>query len=392
MNNRTLRSTNKRASTSEIHKLPDNSVYIGELPKGCSFCGTGEKMVLLITGKCMKHCFYCPLSIKKRGKSVIYANELKVKSLDQIIGEAKAISAKGTGVTGGDPMFVPELTLEAIQLLKDSFGDKHHIHLYTSGGFDKKYIAALASVGLDELRLHPPMATWGRDNIQLEKIIQLALKHNISVGAELPMLPNRNDLMLRFVRYLDRCGAEFLNLNELEFSESNWQKLNKYGYKQKDSISSSVFGSERDALIIINELAKLDDLNLGVHYCSASFKDRQQLTNRLKRRAKNVIRPFELLTDDGTFLLGIVEAKAPESYGMNMKALEIEYNSLKKNYGIPDELINLDIKNKRIEIASWILKELQNDFSKTFKTRIFIIEEYPTADRLEVERIPIDEF
>ena len=32
-----------------IHKLPENSAFIGELPKGCTLCGPGKKMVLLIT-------------------------------------------------------------------------------------------------------------------------------------------------------------------------------------------------------------------------------------------------------------------------------------------------------------------------------------------------------
>ncbi len=122
-------------------------------------------MVLLITGKCIRRCFYCPLSLAKRGKNNIYANELRVDKLDEIVDEASAISAKGTGITGGDPMFVPELTLKAIRLLKDEFGSGHHIHLYTGGNFKPKYIAKLASAGLDELRFHPPRVNWARPDV-----------------------------------------------------------------------------------------------------------------------------------------------------------------------------------------------------------------------------------
>ncbi len=372
----------------KIHKLPENSSFIGKLPEGCKYCGPGQKMVLLITGRCACRCFYCPLSFKKRGKDVIYANELNVTKLDEILLEAKAISAKGTGITGGDPMHRPELTLRAIKLLKKNFGDEHHIHLYTAGKFKPDYITKLASAGLDELRVHPPVHTWKNIRSDFKYLIRSALKTEMLVGSEIPVLPGYENIIFKYIHSLDLLGVNFLNLNELEFSESNWENLHNRGYEQKDQLANTVKDSESLAMKILTELSREHDLEMNIHYCSARFKDRQQLTNRLKRRAKNTKKPYYLLTDDGTFLIGIIEA----SPSRNIKDLLGIRNILLKEYDVPGKLMNLNTNLNRLEVAPWVLEGLRVWLEDKLGERCFIIEEYPTADRLEVERIPLYEF
>jgi hypothetical protein len=187
---------------------------------------------------------------------------------------------------------------------------------------------------------------------------------------------------------LNSIGGEFLNLNELELSESNWIRFKAHGYIQKNPISNSVKGSEEDAFKVLTQLADDSELQLCVHYCSAQFKDRQQLTNRLKRRAKNVKRPLEVMTDEPTFLLGIIEY----SNKTELKELKNLLRNLINNFEIPHELTNFNSKSNRLEIAPWVLDELRSELPKKMQNRCFIIEEYPTADRLEVERIPLREF
>jgi pyruvate formate-lyase activating enzyme-like uncharacterized protein len=59
-------------------------------------------MVLFVTGICNRSCWYCPLSSERRGNDVVFANDRQVSSPDDIVAEAAAMSALGTGITGGN--------------------------------------------------------------------------------------------------------------------------------------------------------------------------------------------------------------------------------------------------------------------------------------------------
>jgi len=348
----------------KLRSMEAGSRYVGTLSKGCKICKEGAKLVLLVTGKCNASCFYCPLSLKKKGRDVIYANELKVRKKEDIIEEAKLIDALGTGVTGGDPLLVLERTIEFITMLKEEFGSEHHIHLYTST-IDSKAFDALETAGLDELRIHPHLSLWKK---MAETGIEDAIEsRKMKIGLEIPALPNKKEEIISLVTYADNVGMDFININELEFSETNWKKLKMKGFEVKDDISSAVAGSEELAL----EILRLD-LSIPRHYCSSSFKDRVQLRNRIMRRAKNIARPGDVITEDGTLLKGIIEGK-------NLKKIR---ELLLEIFEVPDELILIDKEKKRVEIAPWILEEI----STSLPYDCYIIEEYPTADRLEVER------
>ncbi|MCU0861336.1 MAG: hypothetical protein MUE65_03355, partial [Methanomassiliicoccales archaeon] len=61
-------------------------------------------MVLLVTGVCRSGCYYCPLSREKKGREVVFADEMRARSDEDVLSEARSIGARGTGVTGGDPL------------------------------------------------------------------------------------------------------------------------------------------------------------------------------------------------------------------------------------------------------------------------------------------------
>ncbi|MCJ7517453.1 MAG: radical SAM protein, partial [Methanomassiliicoccales archaeon] len=102
----------------KVRSMEARSAYTGRLPRGCVLCRKGAKMVLLVTGKCETGCFYCPLSRKKKGRDVIYADEKRVRNDEDVIGEARSIDAEGTGITGGDPVLVLDRTIRYVTLLK----------------------------------------------------------------------------------------------------------------------------------------------------------------------------------------------------------------------------------------------------------------------------------
>jgi pyruvate formate-lyase activating enzyme-like uncharacterized protein len=354
-----------------IRELENGSLVKGELPDGCKLCGPGRKMVLFVTGLCDARCFYCPLSEHKKNIDVIYADEMPVNSDSDILEEARLIGAMGTGITGGDPLKTVERTAHYIRFLKENFGEKHHIHLYTAT-FDTKKAEILANSGLDELRFHPPAETWGNfERTPLYGKMKEILKLPMHIGVEIPALPDMKSEMMHLIEVADSIGVEFINLNELEFAETNYKALLGRGYEVKDDVSSAAKGSEEVARGIVME----SDVDMTVHYCSASFKDGVQLRNRLRNRAENVAKPYEVPTEDGTIMKGIIYCDDVEDV----------VDILKSEFEVPDELINVDVERSRIEIAPWVLEEIYGELP----CRSYIIEEYPTWDRLEVERIPL---
>jgi hypothetical protein len=324
-------------------------------------------MVLFVTGVCDTGCFYCPVSDEKKGNDVIYANEKLVSRKDDIIAEALSMDATGTGITGGDPLMKMDRTIGIIGMLKERFGDEHHIHLYTST-IDLGKVIELEAAGLDEIRFHPPADTWGC--VAKTGIGDIVAKTEMDVGIEVPAIPDLSAEMETLVADVIGMGIDFININELEFSESNWDMMASREYQLKDDISAAVSGSEELARNIIKKFPKA-----RIHYCSSSFKDSVQLRKRLIRMAERIAGEYGVVTEDGTIIKGLIYADD----------LDVAADLLRSEYDVPDELMFIDTDRKRIEIASWIVEEIASELPY----KCYVIEEYPTADRLEVERTPL---
>jgi len=121
------------------------------------------------------------------------------------------------------------------------------------------------------------------------------------------------------------------------------------------------------------ELLELN-LDTPIHYCSASFKDAIQLRRRIERRARNVAKMYEVITEDGTLLKGVIMAGKEK------------LKEIKEEFEIEDGLIEWDEEKQRIETSPFILEEI----AEYLPYKCYLVEEYPTADRLEVEMIPLN--
>jgi pyruvate formate-lyase activating enzyme-like uncharacterized protein len=327
----------------------------------------GSKMVLFVSGKCATGCFYCPVSNEKKGRDVIYANERMIAADDEIISEAESMDATGTGITGGDPLTNMERTLRMIRMLKEKFGKEHHIHLYTSS-VDLDKALALEAAGLDEIRFHPPIGVW--ENIGATDLAKIISISKMDVGIEVPAIPDHAAELEKLIGDAIAAGVGFVNVNELEFSESNWDMMDARQYELKDELSAAILGSEKLAKHLLKRFHTAD-----IHFCSSSFKDSVQLRKRLIRTAERNAKEYDVVTEDGTVLKGIIYADD----------LEAAAELLRNEYDVPDDLMFIDPVRKRMEIASWIVEEIATELP--FKC--YIVEEYPTADRLEVERVPL---
>jgi uncharacterized protein len=361
----------------------NDSIYTAPLSPACRMCAKGSKMVVLVTGLCSTKCFYCPLSFKKGGTNRIFADEWELENeqdTNKLIREAENIEATGAGITGGDPLIVWKRVKTYITLLKDTFGEKFNIHLYTSALKNADRLPDLISTGLDEVRFHPLHNTWkNMEKSPIKKTIKNIIDTKVDVAIEIPALPKMEQEILSLIIWADLQGVGWINLNELEFSERNCDAFRSKGYLVKNDISAGVKGSEQTAAKVI-KLVQKKDLRIGVHYCSVSFKDGVQLKNRIKRRAQHVAKPYDVITKDGTLIKGAV-------YTSDIPLRRLA-TFLQETYHVPSHLLFIDLEKKRIELAAWLLKKIAAKLTKQ-GCRCFIVEEYPTADRLEVERTPL---
>ncbi len=324
-------------------------------------------MVLFVTGLCSFHCFYCPVSDEKMYKDVVFADEKRVTRDEDVLEEAHAIRAKGAGITGGDPLDAVERTCHYIRILKREFGPAFHTHLYTMST-DLGKIRSLADAGLDEIRFHVPPGLWSRAaSSAFVPASRLARSLGLTVGIEVPLIPEREEDLIRLLEWAGAEGLAFVNLNEMEFSDANFPRMKVHGYEMKHELSYGVKGADAVALRVLERRWKTT-----VHYCTSGYKDGWQLRSRIKRRAESVARPWDVVTEDGTLLKGILEGSE----------LERLMNDLERSYRVPRDLMSLDGARKRLEIAPWILEAIAAKLDRPS----FLVEEYPTADGLEVER------
>jgi pyruvate formate-lyase activating enzyme-like uncharacterized protein len=361
-----------------------DSFYIPPLSPACKLCSQGAKMVLLVTGLCPASCYYCPLSIEKSGKDFIFADEWKLTNENDteiIIKETNLINAKGAGITGGDPLSVSKRTEKYIKILKNTFGESFHIHLYTSGLENANIIPNLASLGLDEIRFHPLPHNWDKMNKSIiNNAIKIALNTNMDVAIEIPVIPDKKKEIIQLIKWTNDQGLNWFNLNELEFSEKNESHLRKMKYSEKNDISCAVKNSQKTALSILQSMMDLE-IDIGVHYCSSSFKNGVQLKNRLLRRAFNIANSIEVITNDATILKGIIKTK-------NKCQLNKVRISLEKKYGFTKNDYYIDDKSNQIQVSITLLEIISKNFIQE-GIECYISECYPTKDQLEVERIPL---
>jgi pyruvate formate-lyase activating enzyme-like uncharacterized protein len=379
-----------------IEKTSNYSLKLNNLADGCKQCVLGRKLVVFVTGVCPKNCFYCPLSEHKKNTDVIYANERKLldeNDVKAMIDEAKACKAYGAGFTGGDPLMRIERTCRYIKLLKKEFGKKFHIHLYTIlETLDEKKIKMLEDAGLDELRVHPDLLkkdSWEK--------ISLITNRKFKLGVEIPLIPGYDKNTLELVDYFVP-QINFINLNELEISDTNSCELQDRDFVTKDKRSYAVKGSAelgRKILKHINE--KYPKAN--VHFCTSKLKDKVQLRNRLILRAKNTAKEYDIVNPDGTLTRGVIylEELKPE-FGYRKKLEKISaadnirfLNILKKTrediiseLGIPEKFIDVDEKKLRLVSNVGIVQNISK-YLKSRKLIPAIVEQYPTWDQMEVD-------
>ena len=340
--------------------------------EGCIQCQRGSKLVLFVTGRCHWGCDYCPLSDNRRETPDMFANERRCSNFDEVIEEAKAMRATGTGITGGDPMLDFDKTIEAVTALKNEFGKQHHIHCYTSIPIKAEQAQQLGDAGLDELRFHLLDLSLDR---YMESVIA-ADEAGICVGVELPAEPDKENKLLDLLKQLHESPVQFLNLNELEITVGNQENMDVRGFNLAGGITAAAEGSAELAIKLKQEAEGLD---FHVKFCTASYKDAGQLRNRFRRRGEATLRPYEILSDDDTILFGAIPCSLDDASD--------DVQELKSLLGLHDGWIRYDASTQRIEIPLSAAEEI----SEVISVPIMMVEVHPTHERLEVSSVYLNE-
>ena len=369
----------------DIQKTEFYSKKVGNIAKGCQFCVKGEKLVLYITGVCPRHCYYCPLSEMRKDKDVIFANEWKVDEENQVLEEARLSGAKGAGITGGDPLARLERTVKYIKLFKKEFGKKFHIHLYTSFNLvNEENLKKLYDAGLDEIRFHPDF-----DKSKEWKKIELVQKFDWDKGVEIPVIPKEFRKIKKMIDFFEG-KIDFLNLNEMEISGTNMDEMERRGFWTKFYESHGVKGSQE----LANKILKYaQSKKINVHYCTAKLKDRVQMQNRFKLRAKNVATKYDIITEEGLLFRGVIYLKELVP-GTNFKEKLVKIDReefISKLEKTKEMLINeeLDVIVDEKKLRLITFPEHVEQFAKELKHLSLIpayVEEDPTNEAFEVTR------
>ncbi|HRZ85504.1 MAG TPA: radical SAM protein [Candidatus Paceibacterota bacterium] len=365
-------------------KTKYDSYSINKLPRGCQLCVLGKKSVLFISGVCSRNCWYCSLSKKRKNKDLIFCNEKEISPenkniyIKDIIKEIKESNSKGIGITGGDPLLFLDRTLKIAKALKTNFND-FHIHIYLPTKLVDKNKLEKLSKYIDEVRFHPEFLFKSMTEEEIVKeIVKIRLasmfwkKQNI--GIEMPMIPDKKQEIFDFIIKVSPFIG-FVNINEFEISDTNFEKITNEYSISKDTYTIS--GSRQAGVWILKNLDKeikqnktsnLDNLN--VHFCTANTKNQYQFKNRLNLHK---ILPYGYKTKEGTVIYLAIYLKNRDNKNLSKIKKQIKSNDF-----------YFDKKKNRIILSPILAKNLLEESSN--KLQIERVEEFPTFDSIEVER------
>ena len=367
----------------QIRKAPGESLIIGKHPQGCRHCLLGGKLVLYITGACDVGCPYCPIPTDRQGISDAFVNERRITSFEDVVDESKKINAEGVGITGGDPMKVPQKTITYIKRLKQIFGKDYHIHLYTSGFYflnGKDYLLKeLYEAGLDEIRFHPK-------NIRSRPVWEIAkkaLQYDWDVGFEVPCIPGKEKDILELIKFADENKFKFVNLNEYEFTEANFENLSVRGFIASSS-NSAVKGSRETAIKILKKAQRFTK-HVVVHFCTSGSKDSIQLRQRFRRRAHNIKKPYHEVTEDGLLLYARAVFVTKDAY-------EDFLETLPDFFDVPSHMFEAFPDTLTVHLPWYVLEEIASDVKAIYKEHIrelAIIEQFPIENGMITRLDPL---
>lgn len=267
-----------------------NKVYSGDLSPGCLICGQGDWSCLFINGLCTARCFFCPQDREMRKERPPVAEGIVFDNPTDYVDYLEKFRFKGASFSGGEPFLVFEKVFVYLRKIRERFGKRLYVWLYTNGDLvNKEKLRRLKEAGLDEIRFNISAGNYDLRGVK----DSLGIIDTVAV--EIPAVPEDYERVSGRLAELAGIGIRYLNIHQLFVSDTSYKNFLDRSYTYPRCTRVSVFESEMAALKLIQEA--LDrKIELPVNYCSATYKARLQGKGRRKRFAPYVKEAFEEIT------------------------------------------------------------------------------------------------
>jgi len=367
------------------YNFSKNKLHIGGLSPGCLICGQGYWSCMYINFLCTSNCFFCPQNRKIKKESPPKAQGIVFNNPTDYIDYLKIFNFKGVGFSGGESLLVFEKLLTYIRKIRQSFGNKFYIWVYTNGALvTKDKLRQLKKAGLDEIRFNISARRYRLDAVELAS-------HFINtVTIEIPCIPEDYEILKKCLIRIKKINVKYLNLHQLETSAHNYKKFKGRNYTFLHQHNFPILESEIFAIKLM-KFALDRKINLPINYCSSAYKWRLQQRGLRQRYAVLAKDHFEDLTNLGyirhlsiqdlpTKINKIVKMlrknKCPESlYTLNDRKTKIILSSLALAYSsLEGQSLSVNYFEPRL-VSGFIPNKLCKKITLPSGKNLFLIKE-----------------
>lgn len=263
-----------------------SSIWRNWISPACLACRTGEGTgSLFVDLRCTKSCYFCFNANQPHYDHFCSHERDIVLELEQA--HAAGASYRCLAVTGGEPLLHKDRVTAFFKRAGELYPGAH-TRLYTNGDLlDEQVLADLAESGLVEIRFSVKPRDFDRGQEHAFALMEKAVAALPDVVVEVPVIPGTLGEMKELLRRAAAIGVRGINLLEFCFPLTNAEEFRARGLKLRKRPYRFLYDywynggvpvarSERDALELM-EFAAAENLETGIHYCSADNRNSAQV-------------------------------------------------------------------------------------------------------------------
>ncbi|MFN3556045.1 MAG: radical SAM protein [Bacteroidales bacterium] len=262
-----------------------------KLSPGCELCAQGQWSCLFVNNKCNATCFYCPAPQEELCEPS--TETFTFSEVEDYIHYLELFGFKGCSLSGGEPFLSFDRSLLFVRRIREYFGDKMYIWMYTNGLLvTTEKLKELAEAGLDELRFD-----IGATSFQT-RYLRVARGIIPRITVEIPAVPGCLEKLKPILHELDDLGLDHLNLHQLRCTPHNLPRLMNRGFVFMHGPKVLVAGSEVEAFRIMKYVQE-NGFRFKVNYCSFVYKNSHQNKAARMRGQEHFLQEGETITRAG---------------------------------------------------------------------------------------------